>query len=314
MLVSAAAWFVVLPLAAWALLRAGGWDAGWPAPQLLAFTPLAALGAAVAVALMLLVRRRPQAVVAALSAIVLVVVIAPRGLGGEAHAGDRAPLRVLTLNLHGEGANPAAVVALIRRSKADVVSLQELSPANVRRLDRAGIRAVLPHRVLEPRPKQEGTGLYARLPLRRESRPLAFRYALSAARVRVPGGRTVRILAVHTQAPAGRSFIPGWRRDLALLPEAGGGGPPRILAGDFNATLDHRPLRDLIDTGYRDAADATGRGLTPTWPEHRRFPPVVTIDHVLADDSLTFGEVKITEVDGTDHRAVFAEVLVPRRR
>ena len=37
-------------------------------------------------------------------------------------------------------------------------------------------------------------------------------------------------------------------------------GPPRILAGDFNATLDHALLRRLLATGYVDAADRDGRG------------------------------------------------------
>ena len=45
-----------------------------------------------------------------------------------------------------------------------------------------------------------------------------------------------------------------WRGDLRALPPATPDGPLRILAGDFNATLDHAELRRLLDTGYEDAA------------------------------------------------------------
>ena len=314
---SLAAWLVVLPFAVWALVRVAGSDLGWPAPQLLAFTPLALLGAALAVGLMLVLRRWAPAAVAALAAIALAVVIAPRALGdGAAAPAGGGTLRVLTLNLHGDGANPQEVGALVRRTDADVFSVQEVSAFSIKRLDDAGIRDVLPNLVAEARPLGQGTALYAKVRLRREPRPRGFLYALAAARARVPGagGRELRVLSVHTSAPAGRSFIPGWRRDFGLLPEARDGDLPRVLAGDFNATLDHRPMRDVIDTGYRDAGDETGKGLTPTWPNGRRFPPLVTIDHVLADDRLDFGEVSVHDVNGSDHRAVFAEILVPPQR
>ena len=89
-----------------------------------------------------------------------------------------------------------------------------------------------------------------------------------------------------------------------------------MLLGDFNATLDHGPLRRLLRTGYRDAAAVRGRGLAPTWP-FRRQPlllpvvPWVTLDHVLADRRIGIGDVGTRVVPGSDHRAVFAELLLP---
>jgi hypothetical protein len=53
----------------------------------------------------------------------------------------------------------------------------------------------------------------------------------------------------------------------------------RILLGDFNAKLDNAALRGLIDSGYRDAADAVGAGLRPTRPyDEKWFIPGVTLD------------------------------------
>jgi endonuclease/exonuclease/phosphatase family metal-dependent hydrolase len=81
--------------------------------------------------------------------------------------------------------------------------------------------------------------------------------------------------------------------------------------GDFNATLDHDEFRGLVDRGYDDVAETLGDGLTPTWPEHRRFPPLVTIDHVLADERIGIRDYSAHEIAGSDHRAVYAELVLP---
>ena len=103
-------------------------------------------------------------------------------------------------------------------------------------------------------------------------------------------------------------------RGSARLPPATPDGRLRILAGDFNATLDHAELRRVLDTGYQDAAAQVGAGLHGTWPHGRRFPPPVTIDHVLADERLGVRAVSIHTIPGTDHRAVLAELELPANR
>ena len=82
----------------------------------------------------------------------------------------------------------------------------------------------------------------------------------------------------------------------------------RILAGDFNASLDHAAMRRLLDRGYKDAAAQVGAGLIPTWPANKRIPPIITIDHVLVDHRVGVKAVSVHDVPGTDHRAVFAEL------
>jgi endonuclease/exonuclease/phosphatase (EEP) superfamily protein YafD len=130
---------------------------------------------------------------------------------------------------------------------------------------------------------------------------------LGQARVSVPlGDERVLVEAVHPLPPVTSSKVRSWRATLRALPSAGT-GPLRLLAGDFNATLDHRELRRLLDRGYVDAADETGDGLRPTWPVLRRRPPI-TIDHVLADERLEVVRYEVHDVPGSDHRAVVAEV------
>ena len=85
---------------------------------------------------------------------------------------------------------------------------------------------------------------------------------------------------------------------------------PRLLAGDFNATLDHAPLRDVLRLGYADAAREVGKALLPTWGQVGK-PAVITIDHVLVDRRCAVLAGSVHAVPGTDHRAVFAEIRLP---
>ena len=63
--------------------------------------------------------------------------------------------------------------------------------------------------------------------------------------------------------------------------------------------------------GYRDAADVAGEGLEPTWPQDEYRSPPVTIDHVLADRRIGFADYDVLDLPGSDHRAVFARLVLP---
>jgi endonuclease/exonuclease/phosphatase (EEP) superfamily protein YafD len=308
------AWLLVVPWALWAIVRVFGLDRTWLLIGVLSFTPWAVVGAIVAAGLAAALKRRAAAIAALACAVVLAVVVAPRALDdGEPAADGARPLRVLTLNLLGTATRADALVRLVRRTRADVLAVQELTPEGVETLEDAGLRRILPRAVLRPRRAARGTGLYARLPVRRAAPPRGTTFEMTAARVRVRGGGPVQLLSVHPKAPAGGDAMDDWRGDLRALPRASPRGRLRVLAGDFNATLDHRDLRRLIGTGYRDAAASAGAGLSATWPVGRSVLPMVTIDHVLADERIAVGDVRIEEVAGSDHRAVFAVLRVPRR-
>jgi endonuclease/exonuclease/phosphatase family metal-dependent hydrolase len=65
----------------------------------------------------------------------------------------------------------------------------------------------------------------------------------------------------------------------------------------------------VLATGYTDAAATTGHGLAPTWSV-RRMPPLVTIDHVLTDSRAGAADVRVYDLPGSDHRALFADLRV----
>ncbi|HEX2314043.1 MAG TPA: endonuclease/exonuclease/phosphatase family protein, partial [Thermomonospora sp.] len=105
--------------------------------------------------------------------------------------------------------------------------------------------------------------------------------------------------------------VPEWEAGVSALPPAPSSGPPRILAGDFNATLDHAHLRRVLSRGYADAADRAGKGLVPTWGLSGGTRSPLTIDHVLVDRRCAVREVRVYDLDGSDHRAVYADLRLP---
>jgi endonuclease/exonuclease/phosphatase (EEP) superfamily protein YafD len=308
------AWLLVALCAAWVAMRLLGLERGFPLVPLVAYTPLAALGTIVVVAVVALLRQRAAALAAGLLAALLVVSVAPRALGGPSDPEGRPGphVRVLSANMKLGRGSADALVALVRRTRADVLSVQELTPALVRELDAAGLGELMPARVLDARRGGSGIGVYARFPLEASTVPGRRRNPLAAAVARIDGGPEVELVAVHAPPPRSRGSVAAWRQDLRAFPPATPDGRLRILAGDFNATLDHAELRRLLDTGYEDAAAAVGAGLEATWPHGRRLPPPVAIDHVLADERCGVRSFSVHAIPRTDHRAVFAELVLPR--
>jgi endonuclease/exonuclease/phosphatase (EEP) superfamily protein YafD len=300
------AWVLVGLCAGWVVLRVLGLERGYPLVPLVAFTPFVAGAAVVLVVVAALLRQRTAAVLA----VVLVGMVAPRALGGPSEA-DGPELRVLSVNMHFGTGSVEELMALVRRKRPDVLSVQELTPPLARELEAAGLGELMPEQVLEPGGRGAGIGLYSRVPLTVASAPGERRNPLVIAGVAVEGAPPVEVAAVHPPPPI-RRVLWAWRGDLRALPPATPGGALRILAGDFNATLDHAELRRLLGTGYVDAADEVGAGLKGTWPRGRRFPPPVAIDHVLADSRIGVRAFSVPTITGTDHRAVLAELVLPR--
>ena len=296
------------PWLVWAAARGLGLDRGHPVVAVLAFTPFAAATSVLPLGVALALGAWRAAALAAITALALLAAVAPRALPGpdpgSGRGGPQGPeLTVMTSNVYAGRADARAVMRLVAEHDVDVLSLQELTPAAVAALDRAGARRRLPGRVLEARPGAAGSGLMARAALT----PSGPRDTTGAAQPegRLPDG--TRVKAVHPRPPISGWSERDWRRELRALPSAGG---RRILAGDFNATLDHRQLRAVLARGYVDAADVAGEGLTPTWPVGRRRPPI-TIDHLLVPDGSAVRRFSVHRVPGSDHRAVIATVVLP---
>ncbi|MEV2267426.1 endonuclease/exonuclease/phosphatase family protein [Nonomuraea africana] len=305
------AWMAVSPFAVWAAARVGGLERGSLTTQLMTATPYAAAGSLIPLLVALAARNRAAAAVALVTSAALGFSVLPRAFGTADAAGGR-PLKVLTINMLFGRADTDSIMDLVRRLDPDVLSTQELTPDAVERLDAAGLKDLMPHRVLEDEYTAGGSGLYAKHPLTALWNMVpATGHKMPAATLALPGGRPIQIVDVHPFPPLG-PHVHDWNAALRALPPASAPADPvRVLAGDFNASLDHAALRGLLARGYKDAADEVGQGLVPTWPANKRIPPIITIDHVLVDSRAGVREVSVHTVPGTDHRAVFASLTVP---
>jgi endonuclease/exonuclease/phosphatase (EEP) superfamily protein YafD len=306
-------WLLVLPGLVWVAIRLGGWERS-ALVQLFAFTPYVAAWSVVPVIAALATRRWLAAAVATITCALLAVAVLPRAFADS----DRGPqggvaLRVMTSNMLFGNAYAATIVRLVRDNDVAVLALQEFSPIGQRNLAAAGLGELLPYSSLGGEPGASGSGLYSRFPItgpgvRRNGGGFNQAYGT----VQPPGAVAVTVESAHPLAPYSLEVLGGWRSDLEAEPRTNTAEPPRILIGDFNATLDHQPLRDLIDAGYRDAADAAGQGLIGTWgPYDGDLLPPVTIDHVLADRRLGVGAVSVHDIPQSDHRAIIATLRVP---
>ncbi|MEJ1087348.1 endonuclease/exonuclease/phosphatase family protein [Microbacterium sp. Mu-80] len=118
------------------------------------------------------------------------------------------------------------------------------------------------------------------------------------------------IVAVHAVAPRAAA-MERWRSDLAWIADQCPDGD-FILAGDFNATVDH--MAGLGMGGgtmgrCRDVASNTGNGMVGTWPAELPRLLGAPIDHVMASANWrASGSVVLEDSGGSDHRALVAQL------
>lgn len=324
---------VLCAIGAAVLTLPGFFDVGRfsPIAQIVAFRGL--LGAAFAVAAvvaLLIALVRPLrafafslALIAGAAAIGNGAILATRGVGTEMlPEKTEASIRVLTWNT--AGATSSAMVAQIAVAMdADIVTLPETTIETgeqvaiaMRELGRpmwahhaeygsvewdAGSTTLLispdlgDYSVIES--SLDGTSNTSTVP--------------SAVAMPVDGEGPI-VVAVHAVAPR-PAYMQRWRDDLQWLADQCAVDGV-IMAGDFNATVDH--FADLgvdgADIGRcRDGAIATGNGALGTWPADVPALAGAPIDHVMASDGwVATGSLVLRSMDesGSDHRPLIVQL------
>lgn len=280
-----------------------------------AFSPYLTLGLPVALLVLLAGKQRLLGVLAGALAVAMVTVQIPMYIRQSAPP-DSIRLRVFTANLY-LGQTDARSLVASATARADVLALQELTPDEVMRLSAAGLDRSFPYRLLDARDYASGGGLWSRFPIEEPARIPYYHLAVVSARLRVEGvSVNPAILVAHLAGPWPQP-IDAWQWDLARaaasmreLATAAGSGCA-LVAGDFNSTPDMRPFRQLLGIGYRDAAEQSGSGLTPTYPANISVPPLLALDHVLTRHC-TASAAETVKLPGSDHRGLVATVEIPR--
>ncbi|UAK32400.1 endonuclease/exonuclease/phosphatase family protein [Nocardia asteroides] len=263
-------------------------------------------GALAGLVLLLVARGWRSAALAGVLAVAVLWTLVPAFVP-EGRAASGPTLTVMQSNLLFGRADPAAVVRAVRDNRVDVLTVDELTDAALERLAGAGLLDELPYQYLEPtRDGGGGTGIYSRHPLRENRKYDGYILNNVSATMDHPERGPIAVFAFHPVPPP--FDFPAWqaemRRTREILEAQRG---PAIVGADFNATRDHTAYRDLVRGRFASAADQTGAGLLPTFPDDRSWGPVIGIDHILLADA-TAEQLHTLSVPGSDHRALIARI------
>ncbi len=320
----AVAWLCWLLGLGLAIVLAGLRVADPAAPRLIeaiSFTSAGGVGAAVALCLTPVVARgrRRRAVLGAAAALALAlhaVWQAPLFVGSAPALDASCTLTVMTQNL--EYGEVDSLTELVTSQRVDLLVVVE-AHSGTAGAARAGLAQLLPYAAGITAGRWNNAVVLSRFPVLGTSMSLDERSTW--ARVDTPCLGPVDVVAIHPTPPySGGS----WRRDYGLIHDfvedrigAGlaAGTTRAIVLGDLNATLDHAPLRHLLDLGLRDAAEAANAGWMPTFPapgSTRHWgmpvPPLVPIDRVLVGGDLAVGGIHTVQVTDSDHLGVVATI------
>ncbi len=312
-----------------------GLERTFPLAQVISFrAPLAAGFAAAAVVALLLAAARPLRALALVAALVFAaaatvngVMLVQRGLGTEGlPAKTDTSLRVMTWNTAGEATSAESIAQFAVGMQADVVTLPETT------IDTGEQVAVLMREMGQPMWAHHAEyGEYGITGWDATSTTVLIRPELgdysviqssldgssntstvpSAVAMPVSGNGPI-IVAAHAVAPR-QEYMTQWRSDLQWLADQCASDNV-ILAGDFNATLDH--MTGLgVDGGTlgrcHDTAAETGNGGVGTWPTDVPALLGAPIDHVMVTPDWTVsGSVVMRTLDGSgsDHRPIVVQL------
>jgi endonuclease/exonuclease/phosphatase (EEP) superfamily protein YafD len=225
-------------------------------------------------------------------------------------ASDGPTFRLLQMNLRFDNPRPDEVIALLRRERPDVATLEEVSPMWVELL--AATEDEFPYRMVCPPHSYIGSvAILSRHPFTGEA-PACSRYGSLVTATIDFDGRAVEIAALHLGWP----WPFGQDRQVPrLAPALAALGEDAILAGDFNATPWSGTVHDIAAAGGLTLAPWIG----PSYLD-RRLPswlrPLIglPIDHVMEKGSVRVVSVRRLAEAGSDHLPVVVEWAVGNRQ
>jgi endonuclease/exonuclease/phosphatase (EEP) superfamily protein YafD len=284
----------------------------------------AALVIVVLLLLLLLVNRSFRRFGSALALLVLVfglvniAVLATRGIGNPSFSTkSSSDVTVLSWNTLGDAPGAQAIASLALDTGADIVTLPETTRATadaVAELMQTSGHPMAVHSIaFDQVSKARSTSLLISTKLGdyHVDDTAGNTSTLPTVIARPMSGSGPTIIAVHAVSPQ-PSELNHWRSDLSWLSKQCAGNT--IMAGDFNATLDH--MVGLAASGKSlgectDAASSTKNAAVGTWPTALPALLGAPIDHVMVTDGWRVTGMRVIENEdkaGSDHRPIVAQL------
>jgi endonuclease/exonuclease/phosphatase family metal-dependent hydrolase len=256
------------------------------------------------------------AAVAVLATLVAFSWIAPLYLGSRSSVDGRAELVVMAQNLEYGDARLIADRGI--QAGVDLLVVTDAPGPTVMQLHT--MAKELPYTVGVGEWDGEGSVVLSRYPLTDVTR-IADGGPSRVVTVHTPQFGSVDLVALHPTPPYQKArWTADYERITDYLRDNYAAGAalhdrPVVIAGDFNATLDHAPIRRIRAMGFTDSADQLNLGFQPTWPAPgsvQRFgisvPPLVQIDHVMTSPALVAASLTTFHSEGADHLGVLARL------
>ncbi|MDN3494694.1 endonuclease/exonuclease/phosphatase family protein [Planococcus sp. APC 4015] len=307
-------------------------DRYFPIAQIVSFRGLVAIAfVAIAVAGLLVAVARPlRALALALTAVAAAAAVAngaimvTRGLGtDQLPATTDTSIRIMTWNTAGAATSPETIAQMAVAMQADVVTLPETTITTGEQVAIAMRDLGHPmwaHHAEDPSTEWDAgsttllispeLGDYSVI---ESSLDGTSNTSTVPSAVAMPtSGDGPIIVAAHAVAPR-PAFMQEWRDDLRWLADQCAVANV-IMAGDFNATIDHMSGLGVGDGTLgrcHDAAAETGNGAVGTWTTQWPALAGAPIDHVMASEHWRpTGSLVVRSLDGSgsDHRPLVVQL------
>ena len=247
---------------------------------------------------------------------------APEPLSPREAAEDTPSYVVMTYNIHRDRAGDASTLEAIGASNADIICLQEPTPA-WERVIRERYAEAYPHMLFHPAEDAGGLAILSRFPLEDDgiiSVEDEWHPAWHAI-VHTPAGK-VQVMNVHLRAAfdgksnpvssytqTSRDHVTQMTSYMREAHET----IPTIVLGDFNESPRGDTIRMLEARGFRNALQLFHPGQF-TWRVRSLADSLdMAIDHILFDDSFEPLNAWVDRGGGSDHFPVLAHLELPPR-
>lgn len=222
------------------------------------------------------------------------------------------PVRLFDANVSQANRNLSEIAAEIRRSRPEVVTMEELTPLSLASLEAAHVMGRFRYRFVLTDWGSLGMAVWSLYPLSGLKEWYAAGHPELQAWLDLPAGRRLRLDVLHTTAPYGPAGPGPWAQEMgAIRAELAHEPRPLVAVGDLNATWYDWHFQALLGLHLRDAAVVAGQGWRMTWPRDQQpVVPYLRLDHVLVSPSVAIEAYAVGYGRGSDHHPLNVELEV----